>query len=121
MIAPFMLGWLVGVSTLPPVRIESCQISTPSLVSLPNDGGSAIQGDYSLRIRFIDTANLTISRVTFTLGDGTHVVDVGTFSPSIAIDHTLRLPQTDATTCAVTSVTFADGESWKAYPARPAQ
>jgi hypothetical protein len=116
-IAPFMLGSLVGVSTLPPVRIDACQVSTPYLVPLGNDsGGSKLVGDYSLRIRFVDTANQTISRVTFRLNDGTNVVDVGTFSPNIAIDHTLRLPQTDATTCAVTSVTFADGASWSPYP-----
>lgn len=115
MIAPFMLGWLVGVSTLPPVSIENCQISTPAIVFSGNDTPSKVVGDYSLRIRFVDTADKPVSRVTFRLDDGTNVVDVGTFSPNIAIDHTLHLPETSATTCAVTSVTFADGESWTAF------
>jgi hypothetical protein len=110
-----MLGWLVGVSTIPPVRIDSCQISTPFIVPSTDDASSRVLGYYSLRIRFVDTADRTISRVTFRLNDGTSVVDVGTFSPSIAIDHTLHLPQTDATGCAVTSVTFADGQSWSAH------
>jgi hypothetical protein len=113
-IAPLTLGWLVGVLAMPPVRIERCQISTPTVVESGDDTPSKIVGDYSLRIRFVDTANLTISSVTFRLNDGIRVVDAGTFSPSIAIDHTLRLPQTEATTCAVTSVTFTDGESWSA-------
>ena len=115
-----MLGALVGVSTMPPVRIDSCQISTPFIVTSTDDASSRVLGDYSLRIRFIDTAERPISRVTFRLNDGTSVVDVGTFSPSIAIDHTLHLPQTEATTCAVASVTFADGESWNAYPGQAA-
>lgn len=109
-----MLGGLVGVLALPPVRIESCQISTPFVVPSTDDASSKVLGDYSLRIRFVDTADRPISRVTFRLNDGTNVEDVGTFSPSVAIDHTLHLPQTEATTCAVTSVTFADGESWNA-------
>jgi hypothetical protein len=113
-IAPFMLGWLVGVTTLPPVRIDSCRISTPSVIPASSDGGTMVTGGYSLRIRFVDTASQTISRVTFRLNDGTSVIDVGTFSPSIAIDHTFDLPQTEATSCEVTSVTFADGELWNA-------
>jgi hypothetical protein len=115
-IAPPMLGWLVGVLTIPPVRIESCQISMPTVVESGDDTPSKIVGDYSFHIRFVDTANRTVSRVTFRLNDGVRIVDAGTFSPGITIDHTLPLSHTDATTCAVTSVTFTDGESWNADP-----
>ena len=52
--------------------------------------------------------------MSFALNDGTNVVDVGTFRPDVAIDHFLALPETDATSCTVASVTFADGKSWNA-------
>ena len=114
MIATLMFGSLVAVSTNSPVRIESCRISTPSEVPSGNDLGFLTVGGYSLRVRFVNAASQTISRVAFKLNDGTSVIDAGTFSPGIAIDHTRPLPQTDATGCEVTSVTFADGESWNA-------
>jgi hypothetical protein len=65
-------------------------------------------------VRFSDTALEPISRVTFTLDDGATVSDIGTFSPGVTINHVLQLASTEATSCSVTAVSFADGATWHA-------
>ena len=96
-------------STCSPAR---CDIVTPTVVQ--NDNGPSTVGVYALRVRFSDATTEPISRVTFTLDDGTKVIDAGTFSPGIAIDHALDLNGTNATSCTVTAVQFADGATWNA-------
>jgi hypothetical protein len=78
------------------------------------DGAPTATGAFSLRVRFSNSAQQPISRVTFTLNDGTTVSDVGTFSSGIAIDHTIALRETQAESCSVTAVQFADGATWTA-------
>jgi hypothetical protein len=110
MLMPITLSSLVGLSAVPPVKIATCDFP---ITASYGDGDSVTNGAYSVRIRFVNVANQAISRVRFSLDDGTSVVDAGTFSPSVTIDHILLLPKsTDATSCSVSSVTFADGESW---------
>jgi hypothetical protein len=112
MLVPFMLGSLIGLSSTPPVRLATCEVLTPTTVQ--NDNGPTTIGVYSLHVRFADTTSQPISRVTFTLDDGSQVSDVGTFSPGVAINHALGLSSTKASTCAVTVVTFKNGTTWNA-------
>ena len=112
MVAPLVLSSLVALSSTPPVRLATCEVST--LANVQSDNGPATVGGYTLHVRFFNTASQPISRVTFTLNDGSRVTDVGTFSPGITIDHMLRLASSDATTCTATAVRFADGAIWNA-------
>src|ERR1700748_171088 len=105
MLVPLMLGSLLALSSAPPVRLATCEVSTPTTVQ--NDNGPTTVGSYTLHVRFSDATSEPISRVTFTLDDGTRVSDVGTFSPGIVINHLLGLANNNASTCAATSVRFA--------------
>ena len=113
MIFPLMLTALIGPSPAPPVALAKCEVSTP-VTLWGGDGDTPIVGGYGLQVRFSDTAPESISRVTFTLDDGTNVTDVGTFSPGVTINHKWPLASTGATSCSVTAVTFADGANWHA-------
>ena len=112
MLVPLMLSSLVGLSSTPPVQLATCEVSTPTTVQ--NDNGFTTVGGFTLHVRFSDTTSEPISRVTFTLDDGTRVSDVGTFSPGVVINHVLGLASTDATSCTATTVRFADGAIWNA-------
>jgi hypothetical protein len=112
MLVPLMLSSLVALSSTPPVRLATCEVVAPTTVQ--GDNGSATVGRYALHVRFADATSEPISRVTFTLDDGSQVSDVGTFSPGVAINHALELSSTDATSCAVTVVRFANGAIWNA-------
>ena len=112
MLVPLILSSLVGMSSTPPVQLATCKVSTPT--TLQGDNGPTTVGGYAVQVRFSNTAPEPISRVTFTLDDGTKVIDVGTFSPGVTIDHTFGLASSDATSCTVTAVTFADGAIWDA-------
>jgi hypothetical protein len=107
-----ILSSLIGLASAPPIKLASCEVSTP--VTISNDDGPTTVGAPALHVRFSDIAAEPISRVTFTLDDGAAVNDAGTFSPGVAIDHSLRLMSTTATTCVVSAVIFADGATWNA-------
>jgi len=108
-----ILSSLVALASVAPIDLASCEASNPIAVSSNNDSPNTV-GASALHVRFSDAAAEPISRVTFTLDDGATVNDVGTFSPGITIDHNLRLANTDATSCTVSTVTFADGAAWVA-------
>jgi hypothetical protein len=112
-LASLLLGSLIGLASFPPIELASCEVTKPITVSSTNDGPISVTPP-ALRVRFSDVAAKTISRVTFTLGDGATVNDVGMFSPGVAINHNLRLATTAATSCVVSAVTFADGATWDA-------
>jgi hypothetical protein len=112
MLVGLMLSSLIGLSSLSPVRLASCEVLTPTTVQ--NDNGPTTVGIYALHVRFTDATSEPISRVTFTLDDNSQVSDVGTFSPGVAINHALDLSSTKATSCAVTVVRFANGTIWNA-------
>jgi hypothetical protein len=103
-----ILRCLIGVASFPPVKLASCEVSAP--VSISNDDGLTIVGLPALHVRFSDIAAEPISRVTFTLDDGSAVNDAGTFSPGVAVDHRLRLTSTTSASCVVSAVLFADGK-----------
>jgi hypothetical protein len=112
MLVPLILSSLVGLSSTPPVRLATCEVSTPTTGE--SDNAPTTVGGYTLHVRFSDSTSDPISRVTFTLDDGTKVTDVGTFNPGVTINHVFELASSDATTCAITSIRFADGDIWNA-------
>jgi hypothetical protein len=111
-LVPLLLSSLVGFSSVPPVGLTTCEVLTPTIIQ--SDNGSNTVGSYALHVRFTDATSEPISRVIFTLDNGSQVSDVGRFSPGVAINHALNLSATDATSCAVTMVRFEDGSIWKA-------
>jgi hypothetical protein len=113
MFIPLMLSSLIGLTSVPPVKLATCDVSTPVTMQ-ENDGGPTTYGGYALHVRFSNASQQPVSRVTFTLNDGTMVSDVGTFSPGITINHALGLKSTGAASCSVTAVTFSDGTTWDA-------
>jgi hypothetical protein len=113
MLIPLALVSMIGVASTPPVKLATCEVSTP-VTAEQGDGVPVTFGSFALHVRFSNTAQQPISRVTFTLDDGTKVVDVGTFSPGITINHALGLENGTASSCAVTSVEFANGATWRA-------
>ena len=112
MLTSLMLSSLIALASVPPVKLASCEVSTP--VSISNDDGPAAVGTPALHVHFSDTAAEPVSRVTFTLDDGATINDVGTFSPGVAIDHSFLLASAAATSCVVSEVTFGDGATWHA-------
>jgi hypothetical protein len=113
MLTSMILSSLIGLASVAPVELASCEPSKPITVSSNNDDSTTV-GASALHVRFSDMAAQPISRVTFTLDDGTTVNDVGTFSPGVVIDHNLRLANTEVTSCSVSAATFADGTAWDA-------
>jgi hypothetical protein len=109
-----MLSSLIGLASLPPVKLASCAVSTP-VTAWSNGDSSSIVGASALRVRFADMAAEPISRVTFTLDDGSTVDDVGTFGPGVTINHNLRLASTAAISCVVSAVTFNNGTTWNRF------
>jgi hypothetical protein len=86
---------------------------------LGTDIGTTVTGGYDLHVRFTDGGNQPIKRIVFALSDGTAVVDAGTFSPRVMIDHTFDLMLNNADACSVGSATFADGTQWSARATDP--
>jgi hypothetical protein len=111
MLTSLILGSMIALTSAPPVALSKCQVLAP-VVQQQGDGSATTVGGFALRVRFSDAAEQTISRVTFTLEDGTQVNDAGTFSPGITIDHMLGLKSTESATCVVTAVEFKDGTAW---------
>lgn len=111
MFTSLMLGSLIALASAPPIELARCEVSKPLTVWSNNDDRPTV-GPSALHVRFSDIAAEPISRVTFTIDNGTTISDVGTFNPGVAIDHNLRLASAAATSCVVSAVTFADGATW---------
>ena len=111
MLTSLMLSSMISLTSAAPVALSKCEVSTPA-IQQQGDGSAATSGGFTMHVRFSDAAQQTISRVTFTLDDGTKIYDVGTFSPGVTINHTFGLDSTDAASCAVTAVEFKDGSMW---------
>jgi hypothetical protein len=77
-----------------------------------------------LRIAFINRGPQVASRVAFLVnyrGDVQHVIDAGTFSPNVTIDHTFAdvfsgyaYIGSKPNACTVRVVRFSDGSTWRA-------
>ncbi len=111
MLTYLILSSMISLTSAPPVALSKCQVFTPA-IQQQGDGSAATTGGFTLYVRFSNAAQQTISRVTFTLDDGTQIDDAGTFSPGVTINHTLGLESTEAASCSVTSVEFKDGSTW---------
>jgi len=103
-----------------PIHIATCEISAPIRdLHLGTDIGTTVTGGYNLHVRFADGGNQPIKRVVFALNDESTVVDAGTFSPRVTIDHRFDLMPNNADACSVGSATFADGTQWSARATDP--
>jgi hypothetical protein len=111
LLTALMLSSMISVASAPPVALAKCEVVTALIQRQDTDNPSSMVV-YGLHVRFSDAVQQPISRVTFTLGDGKTITDVGTFSPGITINHTLGLKGTESTSCAVTAVEFKDGSMW---------
>ena len=116
-----------------PIAITSCQVlqyeRTPGRPYwYPWSAGpfGSIYTD-SVDIAYVNKTSQTISRVAFTVnyrGDIEHVVDAGTFSPGVTINHTfgqftgLAYLGSRPNSCRVAAVRFTDGTEWDAKPTR---
>jgi hypothetical protein len=110
MLTSLMLSSMLSITSVSPVALAACHVFPP--VIQQQGDSAAPSGSPTLHVRFSNAARQTISRVTFTLSDGTQIIDAGTFTPGVTIDHTFGLTSTDAASCAVTAVEFQDGSTW---------
>jgi hypothetical protein len=104
-----------------PVRVASCSV-TPAAptISLPFGMAEAPQVAQTA-ISFVNLAPRAIAAVTFDVSDGrttSQIVDRGTFSSGVAIDHSFTTPEfggdLSGVSCSVASVAFTDGSIWQA-------
>jgi hypothetical protein len=104
-------------SSTVPVQVSACELS-PSPVAVDAFDGIRAPGAGSLRVAFVNRSAKTISSVQFAVSDGqatANVVDAGTFSRDITIDHTFIAPALSSdVSCSVQSIAFADGTTWQA-------
>jgi hypothetical protein len=102
-----------------PVSVASCALNfTPNI---PQPFGASTPGTESLSISFVNQDSKSISSVAFNVSDGnttSRIVDKGTFSNGVQINHEYAAPQFGAdvsdVTCSIQSVAFADGSTWQA-------
>jgi hypothetical protein len=78
-----------------------------------------------VEISYVNKSPLTASRVVFSVnyrGDIEHIVDSGTFSPGVTINHTFGQFTGDAflgtrpNSCSVAAVRYTNGSAWRAVP-----
>ncbi len=85
-----------------------------------------------IRIQYVNTSTKVATRVAFLVnyrGDVEHIVDAGTFSPGVTIDHTFAqytgqvYQGSNPNQCAPIAVRFSDGTIWRSPTLRrqPAQ
>ncbi len=106
-------------SATAPVRVASCALNFNPTV--PQPFGASTPGTESLAISFVNQDAKPISSVAFEVSDGSttsRIVDKGTFSNGVEIDHNYAAPQfginLSDVTCSIQSVAFADGSTWQA-------
>jgi hypothetical protein len=109
---------VAALTAEPPVKLTACEVSTPvKHLHMGRDIGTTYSGNYALHVRFSDVGRQPVTRVVFALSDGSKVAVRGTFSPGVSIRKTLELAPTNDDSCAVASVTFANGTRWTPTPA----
>ncbi len=99
-----------------PIAISACTLQ--SELPQANFAGLDIPTVNAVAISFVNRNEKAISSVSFDVSDGrttNRIVDTGTFSTGTAIDHSFSTPSlSDAVSCSVRSVAFADGSTWQA-------
>jgi hypothetical protein len=107
-----------ALSLRSPVLVAGCEVfTTPADLFIGSDGIPAETEVTMLHVRFSNEGTHLIKRVVFALNDGSTIVDAGTFTPRVTIDHTFDIAEDEASSCSVASVTYADGTQWKAVAA----
>jgi prepilin-type processing-associated H-X9-DG protein len=104
-----------------PVAIATCTLKAEWTYDQVGGGDAVMfvpkyEGE-NLTIQFSNSTSQVISSVNFAVTDGLNtqqIVDRGTFSPGIAIDHSFQsnLTDEDNAQCRVSNVAFADGSTW---------
>jgi hypothetical protein len=104
-----------------PVRVASCtlDVADPS-IAFPF-GATLPLGTSSTAISFVNEEQRPIASVVFAVSNErttSRIVDKGTFSKGVEIDHTFTTPEfgdlSGPLRCTVQSVAFADGTTWQA-------
>ncbi|HUN29730.1 MAG TPA: hypothetical protein VMV65_07970 [Alphaproteobacteria bacterium] len=111
----------IAYSGTAPVRVASCSVTqaSPALYNPFGTNGAAQAAETA--ISFVNQAPGAVSAVTFSVSDGrttSRIVDKGTFSSGVAINHSFITPEfgdeLGGVSCSVESVAFTDGSIWQA-------
>jgi hypothetical protein len=121
-----------SAQTSAPIQITSCDVQqyVPTQVRpfwYPWGGPFPYGSLYTdgLHISYVNRTQKTIDRVAFAVdyrGDVQRIVDAGTFSPGVTIDHEfgqftgLAFLGNQPNSCSVAGVRFTDGSVWHAQP-----
>jgi len=101
-----------------PIQVAGCSVA--SSAPLSNLPGLSVPYSSNLTIAFTNTSPKTVKSVTFAVNDGrstSNIVDAGTFSSNVRIEHDFVTPQLigeSDVACSVQSVAFSDGSTWQA-------
>jgi hypothetical protein len=105
-------------SGVEPVQVAACAVAEQGTTVPGSYFGAMVPSIGSLNVSFVNRDSRPITKVEFAVKDrGTtiSVVDEGTFSSGIRIDHNFAEPALSGdVSCTVRSVAFADGSTWKA-------
>jgi hypothetical protein len=101
-----------------PVQVVACSVAEQGATIPGSYFGALVPSIGSLNISFVNRGPRPITKVEFAVkGGGTAipVVDEGTFSSGIKIDHNFAEPALSGdVSCTVRSLAFADGTTWQA-------
>jgi hypothetical protein len=113
-------------TTTNPVQIAACSTEPEfSKIAEGDESFDEIIGT-RLRIKFLNVGSAPLSTITFSVqddsGSSNQIVDSGTFSPGVAIDHTFESSLLDGGNlhCSVSMATFANGDTFVAPTAAEA-
>jgi hypothetical protein len=115
--APQTVAQTTAYTSNSPIQVASCDVSTsPATAGIAGFSNIQVPTGTSFSISFVNHAPVVAKSITFDV-NGTPVVDAGTFSSGVTINHQFVDPglvgQSDAT-CSVQSIAFADGSVWQA-------
>jgi hypothetical protein len=126
-----LLGWTAtctaAFAQTAPISIQSCTVLQAERVHrfwYPWGPAVPVGAPYTdgIRIVYMNVGPKTANRVAFFVnyrGDMQRIIDAGTFSPNVKIDHTFGNFSGDAylgpqpNTCTARAVRFVDGSVWR--------
>ena len=111
---------VVGYTSARPVDVKSCALE-PDPTTLTNEFAIRASGAEWVSISFVNEGPKPVASISFDVTDGqrtSRIVDTGTFSSGVAINHQLDAPgfpnANSSVRCTLESVSFADGTAWQA-------
>ena len=111
---------VVSYTSARPVDVKSCALE-PDPTTLTNEFAIRASGAEWVSISFVNEDSKPVTSVSFDVTDGhktSRLVDRGTFSSGVAINHLFDARQfpnaNSSVTCTLDSVSFADGTEWEA-------